>query len=188
MLFGLNPNSLYQSYLDTYMDEYNARNQDLGIASLTPVTPVGTPTNIGDGDNVAPPGPPTGNMSLGKGLKTFAGLLAFGPTYGVGLGANKGIESLTGRSLTSRISDAMKSVARSVRGPTGSIGNAYGPDFGSVGPDAVGTAADPSTAASEDPDAIGSQSPGGSESGGNSDGAAAASAAGSNDGPDGGTF
>lgn len=190
MLFGLNPNSLYQSYLDTYMDEYNARNQDLGIASLTSVTPVGTPINIRDGDNVSPPGPTTtSNMSLGEGLKTAAKMLAFGPTYGVGLAVNKGVESITGRSLTDRISDAMKGIGSLLSSPNPNATTLGGDGFGGGGTGGVTTDTVGGVGLGGAPPGVGPGETTSDASSGGSAGADAASAAGANDGPDtGGSF
>ena len=98
---------------------------------------------------------PLGNVSYTDVLGFIANPIAFG--------INKGIGKVVGKTPAQMLQDAISNM------------------FGGGGADTVGTAADPSTMASEDPSAIGSQSPGGSESGGGSAGADAASAAGAND-------
>ena len=105
MLLGTNPNNSYQSYLSRYLDEYSARNRNLGIGSISPITPIGTqmPADSARTNNMVMnninPTPGSGN------LRTAAQLLYMGPAA---FAINQGVGALTGRTLTDRISDAMK--------------------------------------------------------------------------------
>lgn len=93
--------------------------------------------------------------------------------------ANMASRAMTGRSLSENARRGINSVAAAM---------GFG---GNNAAATAGTAADPSTMASEDPGAIGSHGDGSGASGagaGGAAGASAASAAGSNDGPGGGTF
>lgn len=161
---------------DRYMAnlaEIENKSQANPLASLV-VSPSPEITD-GNSESVGPTGSVTrGNTTVQSPLGYSDFISALSPTT---LAANIASRAMTGRSLSENARRGINSVAAAMGFGGGNAGTT------------AGTAADPSTAASEDPSAIGSQSPGGSQSdGGSSAGAAAASAAGSNDGPGGGTF
>lgn len=161
--------SFYDNYV-SYLNQFqNANLTPTQQQIVTPTPVMSFSDSDSDQETTVTPTP-------GKGLGSvkISDVLGF-MVSPVGFTVNKAIGKALGKTPVQMIQDRISSFADSFGG-----GNAG---------EAAGTAADPSTAASEDPGAIGSQSPGGSQSdGGNSAGAAAASAAGSNDGPGGGTF
>lgn len=158
----MTPYELYSYYLSNYQAPQSFQD---GITSIQPISPVSSFQLSNDG--IASLADPT-TGTVGTGMISLSDIgkalgFAMNPVgYGISMGINRGVQALTGQTVAQNMKSLVDSIAS---------------NFGSSPADAVGTAADPSTMASEDPSAIGSQSGGGS----NSDGAAAASAAGAND-------
>lgn len=159
----MTPYELYSYYLSNYQAPQSFQD---GITSIQPISPVSSFQLSNDGI-ASLADPTTGTVGTGTiSLSDIGKALGFAMNpvgYGISMGINRGVQALTGQTVAQNLKSIVDSIAS---------------NFGGGNPaDAVGTAADPSTMASEDPSAIGSQSGGGS----NSDGAAAASAAGAND-------
>jgi len=162
---------MYDDYI-SYLNEFQNSINQFQNSNLTPQTSIAI-MNTGGQDETEET-----STTPGKGLGSvkMTDVLGFMMSP-VGYTVNKAIGKVVGKTPVQMIQDRISNFADSFGG-----GNAG---------ETAGTAADPSTAASEDPGAIGSHGDGSGDSGagaGGAAGAAAASAAGSNDGPGGGTF
>ena len=163
---------LYNSYLNQIVEAQRIADQQNAAARMMASPVINNAPNLlnnsrdeDEGIMSLAPTNPTGTFSNPLGNVSYTDVLGF-IANPIAFGINKGIGKVVGKTPAQRLQDAISNM------------------FGGGNPaDAVGTAADPSTMASEDPSAIGSH--------GDSDGsgAASASAAGANDGPDtGGSF
>jgi hypothetical protein len=168
-----NGGTTYDRYMAN-LAEIQSRPKADPLASLV-VSPSPEMTD-GDLESVGPTSNITRGNTTVQSRLGFADVMSL--TNPMTLAANIASRLGTGRSLSENARRGINAVAAAM-------------GFGGNAASNVGTAADPSTAASEDPSAIGSHGDGSGDSGagaGGAAGAAAASAAGSNDGPDGGTF